>query len=208
MNSLKTISITLLATVLSATAAPRCALVRVKDIFTALPSTVAIQKQLEEEKATIMKDQRAVQLRTIIGQLQVLKAQLSDRNKPLEEATRRRLTRTYEITLQEANTLQKEFEEFKAEQEKIIMRKMVAGMRASLNRIEAVSKKISKERGYDLVFDSSGETNTTIPFVLFSKNAPDLTADIQAALKDSEAATPASKPEVTPPATKPDEPSR
>ena len=67
---------------------------------------------------------------------------------------------------------------------------MVAGMRATLNRIVQVSNQIARERGYDSVFDSSGNTNTGVPFVLFSKNAPDLTPDIQAALKNSEAAAP------------------
>ena len=175
MNSFQAISFTLLATALPAAAAPRFAVVRIKDIYTALPSTAAIQQQIKDEQAAIMKDQRAEQLRKIIGELQALQAQLSDKTTPLDEATSRKLARTYEIKRQEAQTLQQEFENFKAEQEKIINRKMVAGMRASLDRIEAASQKISKERGYDAVFDSSGDTNTGVPFILFSKNAPDLT---------------------------------
>jgi Skp family chaperone for outer membrane proteins len=198
MNSLKAISIALLATALSASAAPRFAVIRIKDIYTTLPSTVAIQQQIKDEQAAIMKDQRAEQLRKIIGELQALQAQLSDKNTPLDEATSRKLARTYEIKRQEAQTLQQEFESFKAEQEKIINRKMVTAMRASLNRIEAASAKISKERGFDAVLDSSGDTNTGLPFVLFSKNAPDLTADIQAALKDSEPTTSVSKPAAAP----------
>jgi hypothetical protein len=93
MNSFNAIPLTLLATVLTAAAAPRFALVRVKDLYTALPSTAAPQQQ------------------------------------------------------------------------------------------------IKSELGYDVVFDSSGDTNTGVPFVLFSKDAPDLTADIQAALKDRDAAS-------------------
>lgn len=198
MNSSKAISIILLATALSASAAPRFALVRIKDIYTALPSTAAIQQQIKNDQAAIMKDQRAEQLRKIIGELQALQAQLSDKSTPLDEATSRKLARTYEIKRQEAQTLQQEFENFKTEQEKIINRKMVAGMRASLSRIEAVSRKISKERGFDAVFDSSGDTNTGVPFVLFSKDAPDLTPDIQAALKDSEPPAAVSKPAAAP----------
>jgi len=72
-------------------------------------------------------------------------------------------------------------------------------MRASLDRIVKISNKIAKEKGFDTVFDSSGNTNTGVPFVLYSKNAPDLTVDVQAAIKDSEAAQ---KP-VEKPATKP-----
>ena len=126
---------TLLATVLTATAAPRFALIRVKDIYTALPSTVALQQQIKNERDAIMKDQRAEQLRKIIGELQALQAQLSDKTNPLDEATNRKLARTYEIKRQEAQTLQQEFENFKTEQEKLINRKMVDGMRASLDRI-------------------------------------------------------------------------
>lgn len=205
MNSLKAISIIFLATALSAAAAPRFAVIRIKDIYTALPSTAAIQQQIKDEQAAIMKDQRAEQLRKIIGELQALQAQLSDKNTPLDEATSRKLARTYEIKRQEAQTLQQEFESFKAEQEKIINRKMVTAMRASLDRIESTSQKISKERGFDAVFDSSGDTNTGVPFVLFNKNAPDLTADVQAALKDSESTTSVSKPAVAP-AAKPAKP--
>jgi Skp family chaperone for outer membrane proteins len=189
MNPFKAIPLTLLATVLTATAAPRFALVRVKDLYTALPSTAALQQQIKSERDAVMKDQRAEQLRKIIGELQTLQAQLSDKTNPLDEATNRKLARTYEIKRQEAQTLQQEFENFKSEQEKLINRKMVEGMRASLDRIAILSAQVSKERGYDVVFDSSGDTNTGVPFVLFSKNAPDLTTDVQAALKDSEPAS-------------------
>ena len=190
MNSIQAISMTLLVSALTASAAPRFALVRVKDIYSGLPSTTTFQQQLKQERDDIMKDQRAEQLRKAIGGLQALQAQLADKDNPLDEATHRQLSRTFEIKRQEAQTLQQDFESFKAEQEKAINRKMVAGMRASLDRIAKVSRQIAKERGYDSVFDSSGNTNTGVPFVLFSKNAPDLTADIQAALKDGEAPTP------------------
>lgn len=202
MNSSQAILLALVATALSATATPKIALVRIKDIYTALPSTAAIQQQIKDEQAAIMKNERAEQLRKIIGELQALQTQLSDKSTPLDEATSKKLARTYEIKRQEAQTLQQEFENFKAEQEKIINRRMVAGMRASLDRIEATSQKVSRERGFDAVFDSSGETNTGVPFVLFSKNAPDLTPDIEAALKDSESAASLSKPAPTAPTTK------
>ena len=50
----------------------------------------------------------------------------------------------------------------------------------------AIDEEFAKERGFDSVFDSTGSTNTGVPFVLFSKDAPDLTVDVEAALKDSE----------------------
>ncbi len=199
MNPLKAISLILLASALTAAAAPRFALVRVKDIYTALPSTTNLQQEIKKERDEIMKDERAEQLRRILTELQTLQTQLADKNNPLDEATGKKLARSYEIKRQEAQTLQQEFESFKAEKEKAINKKMVAGMRSSLDRIVKFSNKIAKEKGFDSVFDSSGNTNTGVPFVLYSKQAPDFTEDVQAALKDSEAAQ---KP-VEKPATKP-----
>ena len=188
MNPFKPTLLALLATALTATAAPRFALVRVKDIYTSLPSTANLQQEIKKEREAIMKDERADQLRKIIGELQTLQTQLSDKANPPDEATGRKLARDYEIKRQEAQTLQQEFESFKADKEKEINKRMVSGMRASLDRIVKTSNKIAKEKGYDSVFDSSGDTNTGVPFVLYSKGAPDLTDNVQAALKDSEPA--------------------
>lgn len=194
MKSLKALPfLILIASAPAASAAPRLALVRVKDIYSTLPSTTALQEQVKKERDAIMKDERAEQLRKIISELQTLQSQLSDKSKPLDEATGKTLARNYEIKRQEALTLQQEFEGFQTDQEKLINKKMVSGMRESLDRIAKVSAQIAKERGYDTVFDSSGNTNTGVPFILFSKNAPDITADIQAALKDGEAAATAEK---------------
>ena len=188
MKSLKVISIALIASALTAAAAPRFALVRVKDIYSSLQSTTALQERIKKDRDQIMRDQRADKLRDIISELQTLQAQLSDKDKPLDEMTRKTLARTYELTRQEALTLQQDFEGFQSEQEKRINHRMVASMRESLRRIVDVSTKVAKERGYDSVFDSSGNTNTGVPFVLFSKDAPDITGDIQAAMKDGETA--------------------
>lgn len=187
MNFFKAISLIFLATAPLANAAPRFALVRVKEIYSAMPSTIALQEQIKHEHEAIMKDQRAEQLRKIIGELQALQTQLGDKNKTADEATTRQLAQAYEIKRQEAQTLQQDFESFKTEQEKLINQKMVISMREILSKIVAASNKLAKERGFDSVFDSSGSTNTGVPFVLFSKEAPDLTADVEAALKDSTA---------------------
>jgi Skp family chaperone for outer membrane proteins len=187
MKRLQIIAMVLAATALSAGAAPRIALIRVKDIYSALPSTTELQQEIKKERDAIMKNERASELRKIINELQGLQARLSDKNNPLDEATSRKLARSYEIKRQEAQTLQKEFEDFRAEQEKQINRRMVEAMRASLDKIMEISQKVAKEQGYDLVFDGSGNTNTGVAFVLSNKNSPDLTDDVNAALKDAAA---------------------
>lgn len=188
MNCFPAIACALAVSSLSAAAGPKFALVRIRDLYAGLPSTNTFLQQIRAERDEILKNERAEQLRRNISELQMLQAQLADKSKPLDEEAGRKLAQTYELKRQEAQTIQQEFESFKAERDKEINRRMVAGMRASLTRIQDLSTRIAKERGFDLVIDSSGNTNTGVPFVLYSKAAPDLTADVEAALKDSEPA--------------------
>lgn len=62
MTSLKTIPLALLATVATAAATPKFALVRVTDIYSSLPSTASLQAELNKEREEVMKDERASQL--------------------------------------------------------------------------------------------------------------------------------------------------
>lgn len=187
MKSFSIIAVTLAATVLTASAGPRFALIRIREIYAGLPSTSELQQQIKTERAGIMKDQRADELRKIIAELQDLQARISDKKNPLSEQVSRKLARSYEIKRQEAQTLQKDFESFRTEREKEINRKMVASMRASLDMITETARKVGKEQGYDLVLDSSGDTNTGVPFVLYGNKSADLTDDVIAALQDSAA---------------------
>jgi len=187
MTRLVAIALTL-ASAMPAAAAPRMAVVRVKDIYAELPSTAQQQQQFKTERDAITKAPQAEELRRIITQLQALQARLSDKSKPLDEEGARKLARQYELTRQEAQTLQREFENFRAEREKDINRKMVAAMRESLTRIHETARRIAAEQGCDLVLDGSGHTNTGVPFLLYQKNPPDLTAVVKAALQDAASA--------------------
>lgn len=178
------IAILMAASALAAEAAPRVAIVRVKEIYTGLTTTEALQQETKKQNEEIWKDHRAKELSRMLEELKSLQKQLSDKSQPLDEETARKLARNYEIKRQEAMTLQKEFELFRNEQEKQINRKMVAAMRDSLKFITEASERIAKEKGFDLLIDGSGNTNTGVPFILYQKEAPDITDDVKAALKD------------------------
>ena len=180
------------ATAAFATAAPRFALVRVTDIYTGLPSTKKLQEEVEAKREAVLHDERAEELRKIIAELQALQARLADRTTPLEPEEGRKLAHTYEVRRQEAQTLQQEFENYRAEMTKEINKEMVAAMRVTLDRIVEISRKLAKEQGFDAVWDSSGNSNTGVEVILYSKNAKDLTSEVIAALQDAEAAPPVS----------------
>ncbi|MEP2774698.1 MAG: OmpH family outer membrane protein [Luteolibacter sp.] len=177
-----------------AVAAPSFAVVRVTDIYRELPSTAALQKKIMAEREGIMENKRAEQLRAVIGVLQSMQAQLEAKKNDQDNPETKKLVRDYEIKRQEAQTLQQEFEQFREAEDKRINKEMVAAMRESLNRIAEASRQLAKERNLDAVIDTSGDTNTGLPFVLYSGDAPDITDDVIALLDekplDEEASTP------------------
>ena len=185
MNRVALLALILAASTLCAAAEPLVAVVRVRDIYAALPATEDLQNKVKQERDAILRDPRAAELRRIIGELQSLQAKLSDKNNPPDDASALKLARQYELTRQEAQTLQRDFESFRADREKDINRRMVAGMRASLAMIHETARKVASEQGYQLVLDNSGNTNTGVPFILYQKNAPDLTPAVVKAIEEN-----------------------
>lgn len=161
-----------------AAAAPKFAVVRITDIYRELPSTAAMQKDVQAQREAIIQNKRADQLRAIIGELQLLQSQLQAKKDELESETGKKLVRDYEIKRQEAETLRQEFEEYREAEEKRINKAMVEAMRNSLDRISGAAQQLAKEQNFDGVFDTSGNSNTGVPFVLYVRDSVDLSEDI------------------------------
>jgi outer membrane protein len=165
-------------------APPKIALVRISDIYSQLPSTKSEQSTITALRAEILKDPRADELRKLIEELKTLHVELQRLSEAADPDTTRRdaLAREYEIKRSNMQSLQQDFEAFRLERTSEINRQMVEGMRISLNRIAAAAQKLGSEKGFDWVLDSSGSTNTGLPFILYSKGAKDLTDDLSIAL--------------------------
>ena len=184
MNRLAAIALLLAATMLGASASPRIAVVRVTEIYSGLESTANLTQQIQKERDSIPTDDRATKLRRVIDELKALQVRLADKNTLADEKSASELERAYEALRQEEKILRREYEEFRTAREKQINRKMVTAMRASLDRIHETARRIAAGQGFDLLFDSSGNTNTGAPFILYQKEAPDLTAAVKAALQE------------------------
>lgn len=190
-----------LASALSA--APKFAVVRITDIYRGLPSTAAMQKSIQTQQDGILKNVRAERLRAILAEMESLEAQLRTNKDDLETDLGKNLVRNYEIKRQETETLRKEFEEYRSEEEKRINKVLVTTTRESLNRISAAAQQIAKERNLDGVFDTSGNTNTGLPFVLYARGAEDISADVIAFLGEKPAETPVKEGQAAPAQGKP-----
>ena len=190
-----------LASVLSA--APKFALVRVTDIYRGLPSTAEMQIKMKTQQDEILKNTRAESLRNILAEMEALEVQLRANKDDLESELGKGLVRSYEIKRQEAETLRQEFEEYRAAEEKRINKELVVATRTSLNRISAAAQQIAKERNLDGVFDTTGNTNTGLPFVLYAKEAEDISEDVIGLLGEKPAEAPAEEGVVAPAQDKP-----
>ncbi len=166
-------------------AAPKFAVVRVTDIYRALPSTAATQQAIQEEKTAITEDKRAEGFRKAFRELQALEVLLKENKDEIDTEEGKKMIREFEIKRQEAESLRVDFEQFSEEQMKRINREMVAGMRDSLRQITDAATQLAKERNFDGVMDISGNSNTGIPFLLYVKDAPDLTADLMEMLNQA-----------------------
>jgi len=155
--------------------APEFAVIRVTDIYRELPSTAATQKEIQARRESINEGSRAEGFRKVLQELQ---AQLKENKNRIDTEDGKKMVRVYEIKRQEAETLRQDFEEFRTEENERINRDMVAAMRASLNRITEAAAQLAKERNLDAVLDISGNSNTGVPFVLYSGDAPDVSGDV------------------------------
>lgn len=189
-------------------APPRIALVRITDIYQRLPSTKTEQAEITALRGEILKDRRAEELRKVIVELKTLQAEIqkADTTPGTDLGQKDKLAREYEIKRNTFESIQRDFETFRDEQNLEINRKMVVLMRASLDRISAEAKALGAKKGFDWVIDSSGNTNTGVPLVLYAKDAPDLTDEIVTTLSPSTPTedtaaqgTPTEKPAPAPP---------
>jgi Skp family chaperone for outer membrane proteins len=78
-------------------------------------------------------------------------------------------------------TAKKEAEEFKNTQLKLINGKMTVTYRKILNRLTQAVQKHAASRGFDVVYEISGNTHVGLPTLLYVKpgNATDITDDLK-----------------------------
>lgn len=196
MKFLVTLSCLALTAALSA--APKFAVIRVTDIYRDLPSTAAMQEEISQRRDAISVGPRAEGFRQILKELQDLESVLKENKDKIDSEKGAKLIREFEIKRQEAETLRQDYVDFETEENKRINREMVAGMRESLKRINDAATQIANERNLDGVWDISGNSNTGVPFVLYSNDALDITDDVIGVLNEKPLEDMPEMPEVSP----------
>ena len=159
----------------------KIATVDMQELFKQYYKTNEAQKQINVERARIQKDnnERLARIRELEGQLSALRKQLEDPT--INDAKKQTLFKEWQIQQQEGIALDRERREFLQRRNQALNEKMVQRMKGILEEIRKLVEEQAKKDDFDYVFDKSGLSTSQVPFLLYTKDATDITAGL---LKD------------------------
>ena len=157
------------------------ATVDMQELFKHYYQTNEAQKQINVERARINKDnnERQAKIRELADSLAKLQKQLEDPS--LNDSKKQTLYKEWQAQQQEGIALDRERREFLQRKNQQLNEKMVQRMKGILEEIRKLVEEKAKLDNYDYVFDKSGLSTSQVPFLLYTKDATDITA---ALLKD------------------------
>jgi outer membrane protein len=179
------LSVALAASLMSQASAQESALkiatVDMQELFKQYYRTAEAQKQINVERARIQKDnnERLARIRELETNLGNLKKQIEDPS--INDSKKQALFKDWQMQQQEGIALDRERREFLQRRNQALNEKMVQRMKGILEEIRKLVEEKAKSDNYDYVFDKSGLSTSQVPFLLYTKDATDVTAGL---LKD------------------------
>lgn len=174
-----------LAVLQGAAAGSRFALIRFEDILSELAAYKSANETMLVELSKIPENTRNVQLQKALKELDGLLTEL--KNSPAGQTkTKEKLARKASSLQQEAESLRVDYAEFEAREMKRIKRRMLDSLIVLQGQIRQAAVTIVEERGFDCLFEIKGNSNTSMPVLIYAKTPIDITGDVLAALKAAE----------------------
>jgi len=154
------------------------ATVDMQGLFKEYYRTNEAQQQINIERARIQKDnnERLARIREIENELQSLKKQLED--PAISDKKKQELFKQWQMKQQDGIALDRERREFLQRRNRALNETMVQRMRGILEEIRKLVEERAKADDYDYVFHKSGLSTSQVPFLLYTKDATDITADL------------------------------
>lgn len=152
------------------------ATVDMQELFKQYYRTNEAQKQINVERARIQKDnnERLSRIRELETNLGNLRKQLED--PAINDSKKQTLYKDFQTKQQEGIALDRERREFLQRRNQALNEKMVQRMKGILEEIRKLVEEQAKKDDYDYVFDKSGLSTSQVPFLLYTKDATDITA--------------------------------
>ena len=183
MITIRRIAAVLVAAGLCATAAAqesklKIATVDMQQLFKEYHRTNEAQKQINVERARIQKEnnERLSRIRELDTELQNMRKQLEDPS--ISDQKKQTVYRDWQMKQNEGIALDRERREFLQRRNQALNEKMVQRMKGILEEIKKLVEEEAKTEDYDYVFDKSGLSTSQVPFLLYTKDATDITADL------------------------------
>ncbi len=154
------------------------ATVDMQELFKQYYRTNEAQKQINIERARIQKDnnERLTRIRELEDSIGKLRKQVEDPS--LADSKKQSLFKDLQTQNQEGNALDRERREFLQRRNQALNEKMVQRMKGILEEIRKLVEEKAKVDNYDYVFDKSGLSTSQVPFLLYTKDATDITAGL------------------------------
>lgn len=154
---------------------PRAAVVNIQKLFRSYYKSQLIQEQINVERARIQKDHNDTigRLRSMDEGLRHLEARLQNPN--LGDSEREALLQEKGLRFQEREALDKQRRDLLAARHGDLNKKMMLSMEGLLEEIREIVAEKAERNGFDLVFDVEGLNTSQVPFLLFAKDATDIT---------------------------------
>lgn len=168
----------------------KIATVDMQNLFKEYHRTTEEQQKFSEEFARIQKEnnERLAGIRAIEESLQGLKKKIEDPT--LNDNVKREKSREFQLKLDEAKAMDRERREFLNRRTRALELKKQASMQGILEEIRKRIVDHSKKEDFDFVLDKSGLSANQVPFLLYTKDATDITSALLVELnKDAPAKT-------------------
>jgi Skp family chaperone for outer membrane proteins len=168
--------------IVGATAAPEgklnIATVDMQELFKQYYRTIEAKKQNNVDFARIQKDanERRAKIRELNTSLENLKKQIED--PAINDSKKQALSKDAQVQYQDLIALDRELREFQQRRSQALNEKANVRMRGILEEIRKLVEELAKVDNYDYVFDKSSVSQNGIPFLLYTKDATDITAGL------------------------------
>jgi len=181
MKIIRTITALALAAGLSGAVAAQegklnIATVDMQALFKDYHRTNEAQKQINIERARIQKEnnERLSRIRELDTELQNMRKQLDDPS--ISDVRKQTVYQEWQMKQNEGIALDRERREFLQRRNQALNEKMVQRMKGILEEIRKLVEEEAKKEDYDYVFDKSGLSTSQVPFLLYTKDATDITS--------------------------------
>jgi outer membrane protein len=157
-------------------AKPKAALVDIQELFREYHKSIEAEKQINIERARIQKENNDMRQRIRVLDMTLREINRTMRSgEELTERKRKSLMREAGLLFQEREGLDRQRKQVMQSQHQELNRRMIGRMKAILKEIREIVVEKAERGGYDYVFDSAGLNTSQVPFVLYAKEATDMT---------------------------------